>query len=308
MHYYFLVSPRDGNGGGERAWKKVRAILDKRGVEYTAFLSEEPGDSRTYAAEITRVNLEEKMVVVIGSDATFGEVLDGLNLTTRITMGLIPSGRSDLGKSLKLPSDPRKILMDILNPEAPSRLMDYGVMTYGSDVVRHRRFALSAGMGLDAVYCLKCKEPPKEYFGGRVLLVQKPGITAWLRDCMTTEPVRGYIVLDENRRVEFSHIFMICVQNYPYECSGMKIAPDANAADGRMEVCVVNHESGFRAFLALQRAFRKSRHVRGVKTFSCGRVRIHTETPLPIQADGECFSAEQDLDILCMERKIRIIT
>ena len=306
MHYYFLVNPRDGNGSGDRIWKKVRPVLDKQEIEYTAFLTEETGDMRTYAAEATRLNLEEKVVVVIGSDAAFGEALDGLNLSTRVTMGYIPCGKTDLQRSLKLPSSPEKILADILNPGAPSRLMDYGVMTYGSEVVGHRRFALSAGMGLDAEFCLKNNEPPRELFGGRVLLVPKPGIGSWFSACLKTEPVKGYLVLDENRRVEFGHIFMISVQNYPYEC-GMRIAPEANAADGLMEVCVINHVSGMDAFMALRRAFRRKKQIKGVKTFTCSRVRIHTESPMPVQADGECFSAEQDIDISCIERKIRII-
>lgn len=69
---------------------------------------------------------------------------------------------------------------------------------------------------------------------------------------------------------------------------GMKIAPQARMDDGKLDVCVLGGMNPFR-LAALFPTVYLGQHlrVRAVKYFQAERVRVDTETPVNIYADGE---------------------
>ena len=50
--------------------------------------------------------------------------------------------------------------------------------------------------------------------------------------------------------------------------------------------------------------FRKKK---GVRTYECREALIHTEQPMTVHTDGESCQYQNDLEIRCIERKIRMI-
>ena len=144
--YYFIINPHSRSGYGFKVWKRIEKLLKLECVEYRAFLTERPGQAAEYADQLTKGCQEPRIIVVVGGDGTVNEVLDGLSFCNTITLGYIPTGSgNDLARSLRLPRSPRKCLKKVLRPKY-HKLMDYGVVTYGDDVVKHRRFAVSAAL------------------------------------------------------------------------------------------------------------------------------------------------------------------
>ncbi len=47
---------------------------------------------------------------------------------------------------------------------------------------------------------------------------------------------------------------------------------------------------------------------RGVRSFECSEVAVHLERPLAVHVDGESCMCQQDMQIRCIPRKIRMIS
>ena len=305
--YYFIINPRSRGGYGYKVWKKIEKQLKLEGVEYRAFLTEHPGQAAEYSDQLTRSCKEPKMIVVVGGDGTFNEVLDGLCFCNTITLGYIPAGTGDdLARSLKLPRSPMRGLKKILHPKY-HKLIDYGVVTYGDDVVKHRRFIVSTGIGLDAAVCHSLLYSRCRLMLNRLHLRRLSYILSGLNQYFKAVPAKGYILLDGNKRVEFNYIYFISVQNQPYEGGGFRFAPKADCTDGSMEVCVVSHSSKSQVFSILLRAFFKRSHNKGMRIYPCREVQIHTERPMAVHVDGESCLYQSDLEVQCIERKVRMI-
>jgi diacylglycerol kinase (ATP) len=81
---------------------------------------------------------------------------------------------------------------------------------------------------------------------------------------------------------------LAALANAPLYGGGMKIAPRANMEDGLLDVCVVSAVDPFKLFCMFPTVY-GGRHlkIREVKYSQTARVRIETERPLDIYADGE---------------------
>jgi len=68
----------------------------------------------------------------------------------------------------------------------------------------------------------------------------------------------------------------------------MKIAPHALMDDGQLDVCVVGGVGPFKLALMFPTVyFGRHLRIREVDYFQAARIRVETETPLDVYADGE---------------------
>ena len=68
----------------------------------------------------------------------------------------------------------------------------------------------------------------------------------------------------------------------------MKIAPHAEMDDGRLDVCVIGAVDPFKLACMFPTVyFGRHLRIREVDYFQAARLRVETETPLEIYADGE---------------------
>ncbi len=78
---------------------------------------------------------------------------------------------------------------------------------------------------------------------------------------------------------------------------------------GKMTVYVANSSLKRRMFgpvLDVIAGVRKKE--RGVRSFECSEVAVHLERPLAVHVDGESCMCQQDMQIRCIPRKIRMIS
>ncbi len=305
--YYFIVNPNASSGRCGKIWKKLERQLTHLGMEYQGFVTEKPGDAISYAAGLTEGCREARIIIVVGGDGTMNEVLDGLAFCGPVTLGYIPAGSgNDLARSLKLPRRPVRCLKKILNPKY-YKLLDYGVMSYG-ETLEHRRFLISAGMGMDAAVCQslegsKVKDTMnKLYMGGLSYLI------AGIKQLILFYPVKGYLLLDGTQKVELNHIYFISAHIHPFEGGGFKFAPTADPCDGKLTLCVVHHSSKIKLipFLATSLLGHHKKY-RGVRSYQCREVELHMERPVAVHGDGESFMCQKDLHLRCIPGKVRLI-
>jgi diacylglycerol kinase (ATP) len=76
--------------------------------------------------------------------------------------------------------------------------------------------------------------------------------------------------------------------NTPTYGGGMKIAPQAKMDDGLLDVCIVGGVDPFKLFCMFPTIFSGHHlNIKEVEYFQSGRVRVETEHPLDVYADGE---------------------
>jgi len=282
--------------------------LRRSGLEYEAYVTEKTGDAGRFAARLTEPGLEGQVLVVVGGDGTLNEVVNGLSFRGQVTLGYIPAGTgNDLARSLKLPRSPWRCLKKVLNPKNV-RLLDYGVLSYECGEPVHRRFLISSGIGLDAQACQRIAEARLKVRGRLRVPMGLEYIAYGLCQLVRARPVKGYLILDGTRRVEFNHIYFVAAHIHPFEGGGFRFAPGADSGDGLLEVCVVQCSAKLKLFAMMADAFfgrMKGRH--GVRFYTCQELQVHVDSPMCVHADGENCFVQNDIHLRCIGRKVRML-
>lgn len=306
--YYFIVNPNSRLGRGIVIWKRLERTLKISKVEYEAYLTKKPGDARIFARRLTEGCKESMTIIAVGGDGTVNEILDGLSFSSSITLGYIPAGSgNDLARSLKLPKSPHRCLKKILHPQH-YKLMDYGVLTYGDDEISHRRFMVSAGIGMDAAVCHNILYSKAKWLFHKLPIGNFAYVVIGLKQWALAKPSKGYILLNGVQKIEFNHAFFISVHIHPYEGGGFKFAPDASFEDGKLSLCVMNHRKKRKLLPVMLNSLmgRKSLD-KGIRFYTCEEVMIHMDRPMAVHVDGESCYCQYDVQLRCIGKKLRMI-
>jgi diacylglycerol kinase (ATP) len=96
--------------------------------------------------------------------------------------------------------------------------------------------------------------------------------------------------------------------NTPLYGGGMKVAPKAKMDDGRLDICVVGALSAVRFFRLFPTVY-SGRHltIKEVEYFQDSRVRVETEHPLDVYADGE-YVCQTPIEIAVERAALKVVT
>ncbi len=307
--YYFIVNPNAGGGKGAARWEKIRRQLDKSGLRYEAMLTQRRGDARDFARQLAEYSTGSNVVVAVGGDGTMNEVIDGLVFDGTVTLAYIPTGvHNSLSRCLSLPKNTRKYLKNIQNQQN-YRVIDYGVLSYGKDVPQHRRFAIACGIGLGAAIYGRLDETEKKRRFLPFSRVSSPYLLRGLSELYRSDPVKGYILLDGVKKIEFNRIFLITARIYSREKKHFLKRRKASATDaGTMEVYIIHGTSKLKLLPIFADAWRNgSTQHSGVRRYTCRDLEIHVDVPMPVHVDGELCQRQNDITLSCVKKKIRMI-
>ena len=306
--YEFIINPNARNGSGMKIWNKLEHLLKRRCVDYAAHLTGQQGDARVISSRLSDKNeTADCIIVVVGGDGTLNEVIDGLSLSPAVTLGYIPIGPNDFARSMRLPKRPLACLNRILQSKH-CKMIDYGVVTYGSDSMEHRRFLVSAGIGINAAACHDLMRSGMMRRLSGFHLEKLSYLLVAVKQTVRSKAVKGYVVLDGVKRVEFNHLYLISAHIQPYDIGGFKLAPKASGSDGKLTICVIHNARKIRlAPILIRSGIGRLGRDRGVRFYDCREAAIHMEQARPVHADGENCQSQTDLQVRCIERKIRMI-
>jgi len=274
LHAHVILNPAAGRGAARRAESIVARAFRAHGWAVDVARTEGPGHGQELAAQAVRQGARH--VVAVGGDGTVHEVANGLLRTDAGTaLGVVPVGSgNDFAKLLGMYGhDPARAVARIVT--AQSRRFDAGRVLgewfvnsvgfgFGPAVVRARnRMPHLRGFLSYLVPIVKTFfqfEPP-------VLDVAAPGFRE-----------RGYMMMVE-----------VC--NGTTSGGSYRFAPDADPADGKMDVCLIRRVSLPRFLLAIPRVMRGThvtmREVAIVKTAKLVVRAPPPGEPLVVHVDGE---------------------
>lgn len=102
-------------------------------------------------------------------------------------------------------------------------------------------------------------------------------------------------------------VFLAAFANTPVYGGGMKIAPRAQMDDGQLDVCAIREISKLRLFSLFPTVY-FGRHlgITQVDYFQTARLRIETEVPLEVYADGE-YVCRTPIDVSVARGALKVI-
>lgn len=305
MRYCFIVNPNSRSRRGGKIWEKVQKKLEEQQIKYEVYLTERRKNAAKISAALTN-DTEEKTLVVLGGDGTVNEVLNGIQNFEHVILGYIPTGSSnDFARGMKIPKDPLRALELVLHPQNVCQ-MDIGVVEYGE---KSRRFAVSAGIGFDAVICHQASVSKLKTALNRIGLGKLTYAGIAIDRLIKDDTVQAKMILDQKKEMEFSEVYFAAVHNQPYEGGGFKFCPDADPGDGKLDVILVSGLKKWQVIRTLLFAF-QGKHVgkKGISNFQCEEVEIRFSQARAVHTDGEAVFLQRGIQMHLLPQRISVIT
>lgn len=305
--YHIIINPVSRSGRGLQIWKnQVEPMLRRENVPYRHYFSERAGDTTRIARELSSRTTDVLSLVILGGDGTVNEALQGLEDTSHVVLGYIPTGSSnDLARDLKIPTNPTEALDLILHSGNPLP-MDLGTVSYPDGETR--RFAVSCGIGFDAAVCEEALHSGIKKVMNRLGLGKLTYLGIALRQLFAARAVSGKLTMDGRDPVDIGNMLFTACMLHRYEGGGFMFAPQADANDGILDMCAVGDLPKPLILFALPTAFRgKHFRFRGVNPYRAACLIIETSQPLWVHTDGEVTRKSSRICVTCEKDAIRIM-
>jgi len=225
-------------------------------------------------------------ILIFGGDGTIHRHLPAL-VRLQLPVLVVPAGSgNDFARALKLRSmkDSLRAWRDFESGKIHPRPIDLGVIVPSAAPERTHYFCCVAGCGLDSAVTRRANQMPRWLRGhGGYALAILPLLLKLPAFSMRLTRVNGD-VQDEAEKLTLLAAFA----NTQFYGDGMRIAPEADFADGKLDICQISTMNPFKLFCMFPTVyFGRHLKIREVDYFSAAHVRVETEHPLDLYADGE---------------------
>jgi YegS/Rv2252/BmrU family lipid kinase len=281
-----LVNPASANGRTLRRLPAIEQELDERRISFRIERTRGVEDGIARAVRAVEGN---EIPVVMSGDGLVGAI-GGALAGSEIPIGIVPGGRgNDLARVLGIPTDPGGAV-DVLQARQ-TREIDVGE-------ANGRRFLGIASTGFDSVANRRANQT--RWLRGNLVYAY-----AGIRTLLDWRPARFTLrVGDEVMR--FTGYSVSAANSRAYG-GGMLLAPDADLADGELDVVTVGRVGKLRFLANLPKVF-KGTHVDQdeVRVFRASRLEISASRPFRVYADGEDLT-ELPVSLRVLPRALRVI-
>jgi YegS/Rv2252/BmrU family lipid kinase len=272
LHAYIILNPAANRGAARRVTDPVARAFRSQGWTVDIALTERPGHA-TELARRAAMNGAQR-VIAVGGDGAVHEVANGLlQARSDAQLGVIPVGSgNDFAKLVgQYGHSPAR---------AVSRLVTGTPRRFDVGKVGDEWFVNSMGFG----------------FGPAVVRLRNrmTGLTGFLsylvpilRGFATFQPPRCDVA--SAQFTESGYMMMVEVCNGTTAGGSYRFAPDADPADGMLDVCLIRRVSLPRFLIAIPRVIRGTHGtMKEVTIFQTARLTMRTpEVPLLLHLDGE---------------------
>jgi diacylglycerol kinase (ATP) len=272
LQAHLIINPAAGRGAGRRAENAVARAFRSQGWAVEIARTERPGHGQELALEA--VTRGARHVVAVGGDGTVHEVANGLlHADADAALGVVPVGSgNDFAKLVGLYGhDPARAVARIVT--ARSRRFDAGR-------VLDEWFVNTVGFGFGPAV-VQARNRMQHLTGFLSYLV--PVVKTFFR----FEPLVFDVAAPGFR--ERGYMMLVEVCNGTTAGGSYRFAPDADPADGKMDVCLIRRVSLPRFLLAIPRVMRGTHtNMREVSIIKTAKLTVRTpEQPMVVHVDGE---------------------
>ena len=275
-----IVNPAAGRQDGGQGWRAIEAALGDAGVAFDVVHTARARDGEELARRALREG--RRRLIAVGGDGSVNEMVHGimdagLDDTREVTLALAPHGTgNDWARSLGMPLEPRAIARVIA--AGRTLLHDVGVIDFPAATGTPRRWFINvAGAGYDSYVTERVPRPVPSAI--TYLRLALSGLASYrspqFRIAADGQAIEGRLLL------AFVAIGQYCGNR-------MHVAPDARLDDGLFDVLAVRELSLLQALPKLAKLY--GGRILGdaaVRHLTAARVRIETDPPVTVQADGQ---------------------
>ncbi len=272
MRPVFVVNPIAGGGRAPRAMRRVRSVLEMRGMPLEAVETKGPGDAQELARRAAADGFSP--IVAVGGDGTVHEVVNGLlTLSEPPDLAVIPVGKgNDFARNLGLPRSIEEAAAASVS--GASRSIDVGRSA-------GRWFVNAGGVGFDARVSA---------IANRGILGLHHGTLAYALATLAALRTKEHheLTVEVDDRVYRQRSLFVAVAVGRFYGGGMMICPQADYADGLLEVCLVGDVPRLEVLRLLPTVY-SGGHVRhpNVQMLRGATVRVTGPASALVHLDGE---------------------
>jgi diacylglycerol kinase (ATP) len=258
-----------------------------------AFQSE---DAVEWRMGMPAANHQADVILLLGGDGTIHRHLGRLVRLGLPVLVVSAGSGNDFARSLGLGRvrDAQAAWRKFCGGAANVRRIDVGVIYAAAekDAAPHRtrHFCCVAGVGFDGEVARRANRLPRwlRGHGGYLLSVAASVFT------FAALPMKIFLGAENSGAAQHwamrSHrpTLLAAFANTPFYGGGMKIAPQAKLDDGQLDVCLVGDMDRFRLLCLFPTVYAgKHLSIREVEYFKAPSMRVETERPADVYADGE---------------------
>jgi len=306
--YYFIVNLTSRTGKSAKSWKEIKEELSKKKIRNKAYISNYPGHATELAKMICNQEDDDICLIVVGGDGTVNEVLNGMEHFEKVRFGYIPTGSgNDLGRGLGIEANrPLEALNRILQAKEEFAI-DLGrvVWNHGEG---SRFFAISSGIGFDALICEKALHSKIKYILNRVGLGKLVYLILTIQSLIHMKTEDAEVRINGKETQHLRGMIFTAAMNQPYEGGGVPMAPNASCLDGKLSVITVEDIPKRKTMFMLIRLL-QNRHdkIKGCHLMDCTSVTLHTQKPMVVHADGEFCGYQTEVKFYIEPKKLRML-
>lgn len=285
MRTVFIVNPAAGHGRSGGRWaaagKLARDLYPDMELAYT----DKPGHGRELARQAVADGVE--LVVAVGGDGTVGEVVDGYlavlaHARHNSVLATFPAGSGcDFANHMGVPREPEAWAKAFA--AGKRRLLDAGRATFrdAAGAPRSRHFLNVAALGIPGDVAVTVARRGK-FLGGTLTYLVEGALAI-----LTAKARRVRLVVDGVEEPAAKY-HLVAAANTSTFGGGMKLAPDADASDGLLDLLTIADIPRARLMTLLPKAYSGGhRGLPGVVLRRAARIELHADEPMPLNIDGD---------------------
>ena len=289
MKHLFIINPAAGSRDRTEEYKK-KILAHCRALDYRIEVSKGPGECRRLARQAAQSG-EEYRIYACGGDGTLNEVVSGAAGCPNVAVTAFAGGsgndfirlfdRPEAFQELPQLLDAKEATFDLIrcNDDYSLNICSVGLdARIGTDVSRYKRLPLLHGF--------------RAYAASTVINVIK-GISE-------------HYVIEVNGEVIDGNKTMICACNGRFYGGGFNPVPDADPADGLMDVLVVEKVSRLQVagVVGKYKAGKYKQLPHLVRHYRTDHLKIICDKPTPVNLDGE-LRTYKEVEFSIAPEKIR---
>jgi YegS/Rv2252/BmrU family lipid kinase len=277
-----IVNPSAKGGKAAKIAQKLWAIFDARKITYVIYETKSQGGGEECARQC--MDDGHTQILIAGGDGSVYDVLNGMlshpNYSVEsYKLAVFPIGTgNDFARITKASASPDHFaeLLEKMN----FRRFDVGQIIRERHPIRY--FINVAGLGFDAQVAAYANDLKKKGYSGIITYV-----FALLATLFRYRDVDCTLSVDDAEPFRMS-LFTVLAGNGTHAGNGMRLAPDANPADGYFHITCVGKISRLKVVLNVHRIFAGTfKHFKEVKIYTARSLRIVPHENVAIQTDGE---------------------
>jgi diacylglycerol kinase (ATP) len=244
-------------------------------------------------------------ILIFGGDGTIHRHLPAL-VRLQLPVLIVPAGSgNDFARALKLQSaqDSLRVWRNFEVGKLQARPIDLGVIVSTPTPEQKHYFCCVAGIGLDSAVACRANEMPRWLRGhGGYALALLPLLAKLPAFPLRLTQFNGVATVESQNLT-----LLAAFANTQFYGDGMRIAPQADFADGKLDICRISPLNPFRLFCMFPTVY-FGRHLKlpEVEYTRAERVQLQTDSPLEVYADGE-FVCRTPAEISVAAGALRVI-